>query len=102
MFTFRFTVDGDLCEFQAKQDNKSIRNALEQNYPNCQLELDYCQCMDACSCNDGHYITTSKWVSPNILTPWIGSNVDYRVPLLIVLNGVASDYSDPSSGNRFY
>lgn len=105
MSTFQFTIAGNTFTFTSKEDNISIRNTLEKEYSNCQLELCYCMCMDACSCEDGHFINTSEWVSPHPLTPWIGSNVDYRVPLQIVIykNGAAitTDYSDPASGMRY-
>jgi len=103
--TFQFTIGADTYRFISKEDNKSIRNALEKEYPNCGLELCYCMCMDACSCENGHFIYTSKWVSPHPLTPWAGSNIDYRVPLQVVSykNGapIVSDYSDPASGMRY-
>lgn len=105
MTTFQFTIAGNTSTFTAKENNSSIRDALEKEYPDCQLELDYCMCMDACKHENGHFVHASKWVSPHPLTPWIGSNVAYRVPLQSIYykNGLAvvSDYSDEASGPRY-
>jgi hypothetical protein len=105
MTEFQFTIGADTFRFTAKEDNKSIRSALEKEYPNCELELNYCMCMDACSCENGHFIHMTKWVSPNMMTPWIGADVEYRVPLQTICykNGaeIVCEYSDTASGNRY-
>ena len=102
MKTFQFTVDGEVLKFTANMSNKSIRNSLESSYPNCTLELRYCLCMDACQCEEGHFVSTSKWCCDDISKPWLGRNVEYSVPLQIVTNdGSASNYTDSANGNRF-
>ena len=80
MMTFQFIVDGETFNFTSKQNNKSIRNAIEQNYPNCEIELNYCMCIDACSCKtcsckNSHYILTTKWISADPLKPWVGNTI---------------------------
>jgi hypothetical protein len=102
MFTFQFTVDSEVFTFKEDAKNTSIRDCLRREFPNCDLVLDYnCMCINACDCVEGHFVSTSKWVSDDISKPWEGSNVEYYVPLQIVHNGVARDYTDHASGNRY-
>jgi hypothetical protein len=101
MSTFQFTIDGQVFKFTAKENNMNIRDVLEKNYPKCTFHLDYCVCIDACKCKNGHFVSTTKWVCDDISKPWLGRNVDYTVPLQVVRNGVAYDYSDEANGTRY-
>lgn len=87
---FRFVIGNEVCEFNALENDKSIREKLEKKYPDCTLELKYCQCADmgnpTCNCVDGHFISTSRWISPDPLKPWIGTREEYNVPLEVVDN----------------
>lgn len=98
---FRFVIGEEICEFHAHENNKSIRGVLEKVYPDCTLVLEYCQCFDACSCENGHYIATSRWISQDPGKPWIGSREHYEVPLEIVTSRGLFHYVDFESETRF-
>ncbi len=86
MATFKFTLGEEIEIFLCEDDIYALRKYFDKNFPNVTLFEEYCMCMDACSCENGHYVGTSRWESKDPTKPWIGENVEYSEPLYVEMN----------------
>jgi hypothetical protein len=95
---FQFTIDGETCMFASEADNNDIQSDLAKEYPNVSLDISYCDCYDRCDHKNGHFITTTKWITEDPYKPWLGYTKEYRVRLQVHVyqNGVstAKNYYD--------
>jgi len=78
---FKFTIGDETYSFSCEVSQ--LETTFKKEFPTFYLMPNYCMCMDACNCQNGHYVTGQKWVSKDPAKPWEGETVGYEEPLYI-------------------
>lgn len=83
MSKFRFILNGKTYEFTCEYDAESIRTAIFGNFPKVQLHEEYCICIDACDCENGHFVSIETFEYDDPQKPWEGKKECFSGPLQV-------------------
>lgn len=77
---FRFVIDGEVFNFSVRSD-EAVSSVFNSTFPKAELEMNYCQCYDRCSCVNGHFVNMEKFEYDDPEKPWEGQRKFYHVRL---------------------
>lgn len=77
MKEFRFVMNGKEYKFEAEYNYKSIRQNISNQYPNAEFDSEECYCYDACSCENGCFVSMVVFEPTNNDKPWVGEKTRY-------------------------